>query len=409
MNVLKKFKASNPITHDKITEQFPNLEKNDGSVYFAEVIDKAASPSLNMVDEQLRDMEQRIQAFNPNGDRQKIGIFHLGRSAPGTTNIIDGLLRYQKARSNVHLIGFRGGLHGFLAKDHFEIREEDYAPFRNTGGLEFLGRTRETLRGEATWEKARVICEELQLTGLILTGATNTLTDGVGLAEYFISKGSQTSVVVAPTSIDGNINPKYIETSLGFDSATKVFSQLVGNMLTDSASAIKYWYFVRIMGSDPSNTVLEVALKTHANYTVVSEEILQRKQTINDVVRKIADTICARDQAGKNFGCILIPEGLLNYLPSFRTLFDEINVIFGEKDAHETFELAMKLAGDEEYLKSLLTPWSFQVYSALPRTIQTQVINDRALQGPFRVSQIETERLLAHLVDIELKERKAAG
>lgn len=177
--------------------------------------------------------------------------------------------------------------------------------------------------------------------------------------EYFLAHKVKTAVVVAPSSVDGNISHKYIEAPVGFDTATKGMSQLVGNMLTDSSSAMKYWYFIRIMGSDPSNAVIEVALKTHPNYTVISEEILQRKQTIHDVIKKIADTICARDAKGKNFGCILIPEGLLNYLPSFRTLFDEINRIFVGLNDKDTFDTAMRMAVDEEYLKAQLTPWSY--------------------------------------------------
>lgn len=409
LNVLKQFQATSFITEDKIKEQFPLASTNDSSKFFAEVIRSEESPKVDLIDEHLRAMEERCQKFNPHASKQKIGVLHLGRSAPGTQNVIDGLLRFRKARTNIKIIGFRNGREGFLNKDWFEIKEENYKNFRNLGGLEFLGRSEEKFRGEETMEKARKICEELELTGLVLTGATNTLTDAVDLAEYFMAKSCRTNIVVAPASIDGDINPKFIESAIGFDTATKVFSQLAGNMLTDSASALKYWYFIRIMGGDPSNTVIEVALQTHPNYTVISEEILHRKQTIDDVVKKIADTICVRDKAGKNFGAILIPEGLLNYLPSFRTLFDEINKLFEGKDSHEIFELAMKMTVDDDYLKSLITPWSYQVYQNLPKTIQVQVINDRALQGPFRVSQIETEKLLAHLVGIELEKRKKSG
>ena len=231
----------------------------------------------------------------------------------------------------------------------------------------------------------------------------------MNLSEYFLKTGCKTRVIVAPCTIDNNISPKHLETTIGFDTSTKCFSQYVGNMLSDAASALKYWYFVKVMGSDCSNSVLEIALQTHANFTLISEETLQRRQTIEDIVARVADVICLRQAEGKNYGCILIPECLPNYLTCYRTLFDEINKIFEGKTEKETLEMSQKMLTVEGYLESLISEWCYKVYINLPKSVQTHIIDKRALQGPVKVSQIHTEVLLADLVAKELDKRKAKG
>lgn len=161
-------------------------------------------------------------------------------------------------------------------------------------------------------------CRKLGLTGLVLIGATHTLTDGVHLAQHLINQGLGTKVVVIPATVDGNIRHKYFQTSLGFDTTSKIYSQLIGNMLTDSASAVKYWYFIRLMGKEPSNLALECALKTGPNMVIISEECQDRHESLKDIVNNICDVICERAASGKNFGCILIPEGLLDHVSTFK-------------------------------------------------------------------------------------------
>jgi diphosphate--fructose-6-phosphate 1-phosphotransferase len=195
-------------------------------------------------------------------------------------------------------------------------------------------------------------CEKLGLTGLIIIGATHSLTDAAFLAEYFLSNGSKTRVIAVPATVDGNIHHKYISTSLGFDTASKIYSQLVGNMLTDSNSAIKYWYFIRLMGRDPSHLALECALQTHPNIVILSEESAFRGETLIDIVNRVCDIIIERSIQKKNYGCVLIPEGLLNHVSAYKNLIEELGVLFSDvKDRAAALELATKLYENEAFLK----------------------------------------------------------
>jgi len=231
---------------------------------------------------------------------------------------------------------------------------------------------------------------------------------------------------VIPASVDGNIHHKYIRTSIGFDSASKVYSQLIGNMLTDSASAVKYWYFIRLMGKEPSHLALEAALKTCPNMVIVSEECNNRKETLGDIVNRICDTIFERSAQDKNYGCVLIPEGLLFHLSAYNQLIHEINTIFAdaqkriadgqpvifsdeESDPDAVAELSQKLLADSSEIGSLLTPWSHSLFNSLPDFLKQQLLIERQLSGSIKLSQIETEKLVAYLVDEELNKRKRQG
>lgn len=174
------------------------------------------------------------------------------------------------------------------------------------------------------------------MTGLVIVGATHSLTDAVSLAEYFLEKHVKTRVIGVPATVDGNIRHQYIASSIGFDTASKVYSQLIGNMLTDSASAIKYWYFIRLMGKDPSHLALECAIQTHPNMVIISEESANRGETLIDIVSRICDVIEERARQNKNYGCVLIPEGLLNHVAAYKHLIEEINKVFSNvKDRKE--------------------------------------------------------------------------
>lgn len=216
--------------------------------------------------------------------------------------------------------------------------------------------------------------------------------------------------MVVPCTVDGNIHHKYIQTSIGFDTASKVYSQLVGNMLTDSASAVKYWYFVRLMGKEPSHLALECALKTCPNMVVVSEECNSRRETLKDIVNRICDTICERAKQGNNYGCVLIPEGLLHHLAAYNQLIAEINKIFADlSDFNAVQELQQKLLDSTADISALLTPWSHSLFKTLPEFMKQQLLIEREMAGSIKLSQIETEKLVAYLVDEELKLRKRQG
>ena len=217
-----------------------------------------------------------------------------------------------------------------MTESYVEMTSEKFKNFRNLGGMDYIGRGADQLRTLDEQKKSAEVCKKLNLTGLVLVGATEALTDGVNLSQYFVEQKIETSVIVIPATVDGNIRHKYIRTSIGFDSASKVYSQLIGNMLTDSASAVKYWYFIRLMGKEPSHLALECALKTCPNMVIVSEECNNRKETLHDIIIRICDTICQRSVKGDNYGCVLIPEGLLYHLSAYNQLIQEINKIFAD-------------------------------------------------------------------------------
>ena len=254
------------------------------------------------------------------------------------------------------------------------------------------------------------VCQKQGITGLVLVGATHTITEASSLTEFFLKNGCETKVVVVPTTLDGNIRHGFFQCSLGFDTATKVYSQLIGNMLTDSASAIKYWYFIRLMGKDPSHLALECALKTHPNMVIISEESSFRGESLYDIVLRIADVVTERSDEGKNYGSILIPEGLLSHISAYNNLIKELNEVFSTcKSGSEAQKLAEKLFMDDSFMKEKISPWSFSLYATLPDFMRLQLVNEQQISGEVNLSQLETEKLLAHFVAEELKRRKAKG
>lgn len=197
---------------------------------------------------------------------------YLGRQAPGANNVVDGLIRFKEQQSNVDLYGFINGVDGLMKGHYVEMTKDTFKNYVNLGGIDYIGRGADKLRDDHEQVAAAEICKKLGLTGLILVGATDAMTDAAYLSQYFVEQKVDTSVILVPCTVDGNIFHNYISTSIGFDTASKVYSQLIGNMLTDSASAVKYWYFIRLMGGQPSHLALECALKTCPNMVVVSEE-----------------------------------------------------------------------------------------------------------------------------------------
>ena len=235
------------------------------------------------------------------------------------------------------------------------------------------------------------------------------MTDALYLAEHFKENDATCKVITVPATVDGNIHHNYIQTSIGFDTASKIYSQLIGNMLTDSASAIKYWYFVRLMGKDPSHLAIECALKTSPNYVIISEECKDRNESIADIVYSLCEVISRRAEKGQNYGCILIPEGLLKHVSTFNNLIIEINRLFKECKTSEESKVLQKKLNDDAEIKNLLTPWSYSLFNSLPEFFKEQILTEREIEGSVKLSQIETEKLLAFLVQKELEKRKKAG
>ena len=285
---------------------------------------------------------------------------------------------------------------GLFGQQCVELTAASLANYRNQGGYHLLGRSVDRVRSARDQEAALAACSALRLDGLVVVGGTYSNTDAAHLAEFFAARGSTCRVVGVPVTIDGDVHNNFVETTVGFDTATKVYAQLVGNMATDGNSAKKYWYFVKLMGRSVSRIALEVALQTHPNAVVLGEDIEARKMTLIDLVRETADAVCARAAQGKNFGIVLCPEGVISYIPELRTLIGELNQLVAD-------------GVDVAAMPARLTPWSQALLQYLPALIRQQLFLERESSGAVQLSQISTERLLAELVGDELARRRAAG
>lgn len=384
---------------------FPNTYADSHNRRLAEIVEEADyDHSHKLLDDEVLE--------TPLEKDLKIGIVYNGRQSPGGNNIINGLLEFKKStkKNNVTLIGFLFGTLGLFNQEYIEITENNFANYKNHGGFDYLGRSVDKVRSKEELEKTKKVCLELKLDGIIFVGASHTLTDALLVTEYFREHAVGTSVIGIPCSVDGNIKHPLFEATIGFDTASKVYSQLIGNIMTDSASATKYWYLIRLMGRDPSHLVLECALQTRPNYVIISEECGERGQSLNDIVNDICDVIVKRAEQKKNFGTILIPEGLLAHLPHFKTLIDELNEIFSKHSAEyakENKNLGEILLKDEQTLKRFLSPWSFAVFLDLPEFTKKQLLLEREAHGTIQLTQIETERLISYKIGIELERRKA--
>jgi len=331
----------------------------------------------------------------------KVGVVFCGRQASGMHNVLAGVHDFIKlANAGSQVVGFVGGTKGFFKGHTVTITEELLQGYRNMGGCDLLGRTEEKIRSEDQQRAALQTCKRLGLTGLVLLGGTRTATDAAYLSEFFKANGSNTSVVACPCSINGAMKNQFIETAVGFDSTVKTYSQLVGNLSIDGASARKYWYFMRVMGSSPSHTVLEISLQSNPNHILVTEEVAAHRKSLQEVVNELCDLISNRSNAGKNFGTLLIPEGLITALPEFSVLIDEIDAVYDKIDA-ETLTV-------EEALPQL-SQWSGALLSALPAFVQQELLVERQSDKKMQLTQVETEKLMAHFVSQELERRKAAG
>lgn len=373
----------------------------------------------------------------------RIGVVLQGQQAPGSSNVLHGVFERLRlintSRSdcdvtgdkdtgnggtpwgNASVIGFKG-ITGLLEQDYIDITREDLALYFNQGGFELLGRTKETkpqMRQPSGLEKVLNTCCTLKLDGLVMIGGPTSLTDAALVAEYLLEHHCSTCVVGVPATQENNLRHTLIEASIGFDSTSKCYASLVGNLLTDAASAKKYWYFVRLMGQIPSHSVLEAAFQTHPNVTVIGEQYAERDQSLYDVVNDIADVVCKRADEDKNFGTVLIPEGLVSQLPNLRQLFIELDALVrntpDEEFAKLQHELVHNLDDDTRgadvstaaqkstSYRSRLTPWAFALLKTLPSFFREQLIQKSELE----LAEISVEQLLSHMVGAELQRRKA--
>ena len=336
-----------------------------------------------------------------------IGVILSGGQAPGGHNVICGIFdALKKLNPNSKLYGFLGGPSGLIEGKYAELTKDVIDEYRNTGGFDIIGSGRTKL--EETWQfdNGIEICNKLGIKAIVIIGGDDSNTNACVLAEYYLQKKCGIQVIGCPKTIDGDLKNKMIETSFGFDTACKVYSELIGNIQRDANSAKKYWHFIRLMGRSASHIALECALQSQPNICLISEEVEAKNMTLNDIVEQIVQVVVDRANAGLNFGTVLIPEGLIEFIPAMRVLIQELNDMLAQNEEFASLE------GDDakrEYVKSMLSPASCELYRSLPKGIARQLTLDRDPHGNVMVSQIETEKLLIEMVSKRLAQLKAAG
>ncbi len=338
----------------------------------------------------------------------KAGVVLSGGQAPGGHNVIAGLFDSLKQISEKsQLIGFLGGPSGILDNKAIEITKELIDNYRNTGGFDLIGSGRTKIETPEQFEKSLLVCQERNLDALVIIGGDDSNTNAALLAEFFEEKKCSTLVIGVPKTIDGDLKCEYIESSFGFDTAVKTYSELIGNIARDSKSAGKYWHFIKLMGRAASHIALECALQTQPNWAIISEEVETNRQSLESIISDLAYIIVRRSKNGENFGVVLIPEGLIEFIPEVGMLIREINKLLGDNEQY--FTLIKVLEKQSEWLSEKLTAESAKVFNSLPKNIQQQLLMDRDPHGNVQVSRIDTEKLIILMVEEKLKELKSSG
>ena len=338
----------------------------------------------------------------------KVAVVLSGGQAPGGHNVIAGLFdALKKANSKNKLIGFLGGPSALLENKRIEITASLMDAYRNTGGFDMIQSGRTKIESPEQFEKTKATLLEDGISALVVVGGDDSNTNAGLLAEYFKAQSAPVSVIGVPKTIDGDLKNDEVESSFGFDTATKTYSELVGNICRDVNSARKYWHFVRLMGRSASHITLEVALKTRPNVTLIGEEVLAKKMTLAQVVEEIALVVARRAELKKNFGVALVPEGLIEFVPEMKELIGNLNDVL----AHNEAKLSAMGSFDEKktLVLSELQAHLSALMSSLPSGIQAQLMKDRDPHGNVQVSHIETEKLLVDMVKARLGEMKKTG
>ena len=341
--------------------------------------------------------------------KQVVGVILSGGQAPGGHNVVSGLYDALKAtnKENV-LIGFKGGPSG-LIEDNFIVFDDEYInQYRNTGGFDIIGSGRTKLETEEQFQIATEVCKKHGITAIVIIGGDDSNTNACVLAEYMAAHKTGVQVIGCPKTIDGDLKNEDIEISFGFDTATKTYSELIGNIERDCNSAKKYWHFVKVMGRSASHVALECALECQPNICLISEEVKAKKQSLSEIADYIADAVEKRAANSNNFGVVVIPEGVVEFVPEFSALINEINELLAGSKA-DAFNALESWAEKYAFIEKGLSKEAMAVFAILPQAIQQQLFLERDPHGNVQVSLIESEKLFAALVGDKLKARKAAG
>ncbi|WP_324280360.1 diphosphate--fructose-6-phosphate 1-phosphotransferase [Borreliella garinii] len=340
-----------------------------------------------------------------------IGIILSGGPAPGGHNVISGIFdAIKKFNANSKLFGFKGGPLGLLENDKIELTESLVNSYRNTGGFDIVSSGRTKIETEEHYNKALLVAKENNLNAIVIIGGDDSNTNAAILAEYFKKKGENIQVIGVPKTIDADLKNNHIEISFGFDSATKIYSEMIGNLCRDAMSTKKYWHFVKLMGRSASHVALECALKTHPNICIVSEEVLAKKKTLSEIVDEMVFVILKRSLNGDNFGIVIVPEGVIEFIPEVKSLMVELCNIF-DKNIVE-FKGLLDIEGMKEVFVAKLSDYMKKVYLSLPLFIQFELVNsilERDPHGNFNVSRVPTEKLFIEMVQARLSEMKKRG
>ena len=353
-----------------------------------------------------------IVTFEKGGEAKEypainVGVILSGGQAPGGHNVIAGLFDgVKRLNPDSRLYGFLMGPGGLVDHKYIEITAELMDAYRNTGGFDIIGSGRTKLEKTEQFDKGLEIIKELGIKALVIIGGDDSNTNACVLAEYYAAKNTGVQVIGCPKTIDGDLKNAYIETSFGFDTACKVYSEVIGNIQRDCNSAQKYWHFIKLMGRSASHIALECALQTQPNYCIISEEVEQKALSLDDIVTSIAQAVADRAAAGNNFGTVLIPEGLIEFVPAMKALIAELNDLL----AHKGEEYAAVAPEEQrQYIINLLSKENAEVYASLPTGVARQLTMDRDPHGNVQVSLIETEKLLSEMVSNKLAAWKAEG
>lgn len=344
---------------------------------------------------------------NPAATRPiNVGVILSGGQAPGGHNVISGLFDgIKKIHRNSRLYGFLMGPSGLVDHRYMELTSEIIDEYRNTGGFDIIGSGRTKLETKEQFDKGLEILKELDIKAVVIIGGDDSNTNAAILAEYYKAIGAGVQVIGCPKTIDGDLKNAQIETSFGFDTATKVYSEVIGNIQRDCNSAKKYWHFIKLMGRSASHIALECALQTQPNICIISEEVEAKNMSLDDVVNNIAKTVAARAAVGDNFGTVLIPEGLIEFIPAIKALIAELNEVLAKnpdlsaKDPETIFS----------FIKSNLSANNAATLASLPDKVARQLCLDRDPHGNVQVSLIETEKLLSEMVAKRLSEMANNG
>lgn len=335
------------------------------------------------------------------------GVILSGGQAPGGHNVIAGLFDGLKAANpESRLFGFILGPGGLVEHKYMELTADIIDEYRNTGGFDMIGSGRTKLERREQFDKGLEILKELGISALVIIGGDDSNTNAAVLAEYYESIGAGVRVIGCPKTIDGDLKNDLIETSFGFDTACKVYSEVIGNIQRDCNSARKYWHFIKLMGRSASHIALECALQTHPNVCIISEEVEANDLSLDEIVNRIARVVARRAAEGNNFGTVLIPEGLIEFIPAMKRLIAELNDFLARNKAE--FKM-IKKSVRHSYLISKLSKENAALYASLPEGVARQLALERDPHGNVQVSLIETEKLLAEMVDSRLSEWKEEG